>query len=370
MSNALGKLDRPNSYIGRSVTRPNAKRLLAGKGRYVTDMKLPRMLHAAFVRSPYAHAKILSIDTSAAAAMPGVHLVATGADLAKLCKPWVGTLDHFRGMKSSPQLPLATDKVVWAGQAVVAVVAQTRALAEDAAELVEVAYEEFGVVTDIDLARQEGSEIINPDLGTNLSFTLKVESGDVEAAFKDGAVEIEDVFHFGRHTAVTLEPRAIIADYNSSEEQLTVHHATQTPYQFQDIYSRYYGIAESRVRVVAPDIGGSFGMKLHVYHEDMAVVGLSMLTGRPVKYVADRMESFLSDIHARDHRVTASMTADASGNILGMKVDDVTAIGAFSSFPRTSVVEGSGEGRADAGVECCCEARGDECGCGGIPANS
>ena len=160
-----------------------------------------------------------------------------------------------------------------------------------------------------------------------------MESGDVEAAFKDGTIEIEDTFRFGRHTAVTLEPRAIIADYNSSEEQLTVYHATQTPYQFQDLYSRSYGIAESRVRVIAPDIGGSFGMKLHVYHEDMAVVGLSMLTGRPVKYVADRMESFLSDIHARDHRVRASMTADAAGNILGMKVDDVTAIGAFSSFP-------------------------------------
>jgi carbon-monoxide dehydrogenase large subunit len=341
MTKTLSKLDRPNSYIGRSVTRPNAKRLLAGKGRYVTDIKLPRMLHAAFVRSPYAHATILSIDASAAAATPGVHLIATGKDLAKLCKPWVGTLDHFRGMKSSPQLPLATDKVVWAGQAVVAVVAQTRAVAEDAAELVNVAYQELDVVTDVDNARQEGTAIINPELGTNLSFALKVESGDVEAAFKDAAVDVEDTFRFGRHTAVTLEPRAIIADYNSTEEQLTVHHATQTPYQFQDLYSRYYGIAESRVRVVAPDIGGSFGMKLHVYHEDMAVIGLSMLTGRPVKYVADRMESFLSDIHARDHRVRASMAADASGHILGMKVDDVTAIGAFSSFPRTSVVEGN-----------------------------
>ncbi len=341
MNKTLSALDRPNSYIGRAVTRPNAKRLLAGKGRYVTDMKLPRMLHAAFVRSPYAHAKILSVDSSAAAAMQGVHLIAAGQDLAKLCKPWVGTLDHFRGMKSSPQLPLATEKVVWAGQAVVAVVAQTRALAEDAAELVNVAYEELGVVADIDEARQEGSEIINPDLATNLSFSLKVESGNVETAFEEAAVEIGQTFHFGRHTAVTLEPRAIIADYNAVEEQLTVHHATQTPYQFQDLYSRYYGIAESRVRVVAPDIGGSFGMKLHVYHEDMAVIGLSMMTGRPVKYAADRMESFLSDIHARDHRVKASMAADASGNILGMKVDDVTAIGAFSSFPRTSVVEGN-----------------------------
>jgi aerobic carbon-monoxide dehydrogenase large subunit len=341
MNDTLSKLDRPNSYIGRSVTRPNAKRLLAGRGRYVTDIKLPRMLHAAFVRSPYAHAKILSIDSSAAAAMAGVYLIATGEDLAKLCKPWVGTLDHFHGMKSPPQLPLATAKVVWAGQAVAAVVAESRALAEDAAELVNVMYEEREAVTDIDAARQDDTEIINPEFGTNVSFVLKVESGNVEAAFKDAAIEIEDTFRFGRHTAVTLEPRAIIADYNSSEEQLTVYHATQTPYQFQDLYSRTYGIAESRVRVIAPDIGGSFGMKLHVYHEDMAVVGLSMLTGRPVKYVADRMESFLSDIHARDHRVRASMAADASGTILGMKVDDVTAIGAFSSFPRTSVVEGN-----------------------------
>src|ERR1700754_2803321 len=200
MEKTLTKLDRPNSYIGRSVTRPNAKRLLAGKGRYVTDMKLPRMLYAAFVRSPYAHAKILSVDTSAALEVEGVHLVATGEDLAKLCKPWVGTLDHFHNMKSTPQLPLATDKVVWAGQAVAAVVARTRAIGEDAAELVNVDYEELPVVADIDAAREEGADIINPELGTTVSFTLKLESGDVEAAFKDGAVVVEDTFRFGRHT--------------------------------------------------------------------------------------------------------------------------------------------------------------------------
>jgi carbon-monoxide dehydrogenase large subunit len=341
MNTALTGLDRPNSYIGRSVTRPNAKRLLGGKGRYVTDMKLPRMLHAAFVRSPYAHAEIVSIDTSVAAAMDGVRLVATGSDLAKLCQPWVGTLDHFRGMKSPPQLPLAVGKVVWAGQAVVAVVADTRALAEDAAEQVTVEFNELEPVTNVDTALEANSPRINPEFDDNVSFRLKVESGDVDAAFAKETFIVEDSFCFGRHTAATLEPRAIIADYNSSDNQLTVHHATQTPYQFQDLYSRHYGIPESRVRVIAPDIGGSFGMKLHVYHEDMAIVGLSMLTGRPVKYVADRMESFVSDIHARDHRVSASIAVDASGNILGMKVDDVTAIGAFSSYPRTSVVEGN-----------------------------
>ncbi|UFS74963.1 xanthine dehydrogenase family protein molybdopterin-binding subunit [Tardiphaga sp. 37S4] len=337
----LTPLDRPNSYIGRSVPRPNAKRLLAGRGRYVTDITLPRMLHVAYVRSPYAHARILSIDTQAAREMPGVRLVATGEDLAKLCAPWIGTMDHFKGMKSPPQLPLPIDKVVWSGQAVVAVVADTRALAEDAAEAVYIEFDELPAVVDIDAARAPDAPVISPELGSNLCFHGKIDTGGVEDVFAGAAHVVEEEFHFGRHTAVTMEPRAIIADYDASEVQLTVHHATQTPYQFQDIYARHYGLPESRVRVIAPDIGGSFGMKLHMYHEDMAVVGLSMMLGRPVKYVADRIESFVSDIHARDHRVRARMAADAEGNILAMDVEDVTGIGAFSAYPRTSVVEGN-----------------------------
>jgi carbon-monoxide dehydrogenase large subunit len=126
MNAPLGSSDRPNSYIGRSVSRPNAKRLMAGRGRYVTDLSLPRMLHAAFLRSPHAHARIVSIDTAEALVMPGVRLVATGKDLARICTPWIGTLDHFKGMKSPPQLPLPIEKAVWAGQAVVAIVADTR----------------------------------------------------------------------------------------------------------------------------------------------------------------------------------------------------------------------------------------------------
>jgi carbon-monoxide dehydrogenase large subunit len=337
----LTPLDRPNSYIGRSVPRPNAKRLLAGRGRYVTDITLPRMLHVAYVRSPYAHARIVSIDATTAREMPGVRLVATGEDLARLCTPWVGTMDHFKGMKSPPQLPLPIDKVVWSGQAVVAVVADTRAVAEDAAEAVYIEFDELPAVVDIDVARAPDAPVISPELGSNLCFHGKIDTGGVEDVFAGAVHVVEEEFHFGRHTAVTMEPRAIIADYDASEGQLTVHHATQTPYQFQDIYARHYGLPESRVRVIAPDIGGSFGMKLHMYHEDMAVVGLSMMLGRPVKYVADRIESFVSDIHARDHRVRARMAADIDGNILAMDVEDVTGIGAFSAYPRTSVVEGN-----------------------------
>ena len=183
MNGPTPKFDSPNALIGRSVRRPNAKRLLTGRGKYVTDMQLPRMLHVAFVRSPYAHARIVSIGKSEALAMPGVYLAATGEDLAKLCKPWVGTLDHFAGMKSPPQLPLAVGKATWAGQPLVAVVAETRAQAEDAAELVSVEFEELEAVTDIDAARAQGAVLVNPELGNNIAFHTRIESGDVGPAF-------------------------------------------------------------------------------------------------------------------------------------------------------------------------------------------
>ncbi|MEP9353753.1 xanthine dehydrogenase family protein molybdopterin-binding subunit [Xanthobacter sp. KR7-65] len=328
-------------HVGRPLPRPNAKRLLAGRGHYVTDLKLPRMLHAAFVRSPFAHARILRIDVEAARAAPGVVLVATGEDLAKLCTPWVGTLDHFKGMKSEPQRPLPLERVTWSGQAVVAVVAESRAAAEDACELVEVDYEDLPVLADLDTALAADAPRLVEGFADNLCFRSSLESGAVDDLFAGAAHVVEADLVFGRHTGVTLEPRALIADYDASEHALTVHHGTQTPFQFQDLYARHYGLPESRVRVVAPDVGGSFGVKLHVYNEDMAVVGLSMLAGRPVKYVADRLEAFVSDIHARDHRVKARAAVDAEGRILAMAVEDETGIGSFSTYPRTSAVEGN-----------------------------
>lgn len=332
---------QPGVHVGRPLPRPNAKRLVAGRGNYVTDMKLPRMLHAAFVRSPFAHARILRIDVEAARVAPGVALVATGEDLAKLCTPWVGTLDHFKGMKSEPQLPLPLDRVTWSGQAVVAVVAESRAAAEDACELVEIEFEDLPILADLDTALAPDAPRLVEGFADNLCFRSSLESGAVDDLFASAAHVVEADLAFGRHTGVTLEPRALIADYDASVHALTVHHGTQTPFQFQDLYSRHYGIPEGRVRVAAPDVGGSFGVKLHVYHEDMAVIGLSMLAGRPVKYVADRLEAFVSDIHARDHRVKAKAAVGADGRILAMAVEDETAIGPFSTYPRTSAVEGN-----------------------------
>jgi carbon-monoxide dehydrogenase large subunit len=164
-------------YIGRGLPRPGARRLLAGRGRYTDDVVLPRMLHAAFLRSPYAHARLGAIDVSAAAAMPGVHRVLTGADFEPLCTPWVGTLSHFKGMRSAPQRPLPTDKVVWAGQPVVMVVAETRAQAEDALEVIEVAFEELDAVVDLDAARAPESPVIDAGAPDNVLFRTRIEAG-------------------------------------------------------------------------------------------------------------------------------------------------------------------------------------------------
>jgi carbon-monoxide dehydrogenase large subunit len=177
--------DLPNSYIGRSVPRPNARRLLEGRGTYVDDIQLPRLVHVAFLRSPYAHAAIASIDVSAAQRSPGVVRVITGAEMTKHCTPWVGVLTHLKGLKSAPQYALAVDRARWQGEPVVAVVAQTRAQAEDAVALVEVAFEELIPVVDMETALDPATPVIHPDLGDNLAFERRVEAGDV-CGLRDG----------------------------------------------------------------------------------------------------------------------------------------------------------------------------------------
>src|ERR1700733_58035 len=179
----LSPLDRPNSYIGRSVPRPNLARLLQGRGQYVSDLVLPRMVHVAFVRSPYAHARIRRIDREAARAMPGVVAVVTGVELATVCSPWVGVLSHMKGLKSAPQHAIAVDVACWQGEAVAAVVASSRAAAEDAAEQVVVDYEELEPVTDMRTALDAATPVIHASLGDNLAFERRIDAGTVDEAF-------------------------------------------------------------------------------------------------------------------------------------------------------------------------------------------
>jgi carbon-monoxide dehydrogenase large subunit len=336
---ALSPLDRPNSYIGKTVPRPNLQRLLQGRGQYVSDMVLPRMVHVAFVRSPYAHARILGIDSAEARKMPGVIAIVTGAELATVITPWVGVLSHLKGLKSAPQHAIAVDRACWQGEAVAAVVAASRAAAEDAAERVAVDYEELEPVTDMRTALDPATPVIHDVLGDNLAFERKLDAGAVDAAFAGADHIVEAEFVFGRHTGVTLEPRAIIADWNPGEERLTVYQGTQAPHMMQNIFAKHLGLDEAQVRVVCKDVGGSFGIKVHVYADEMAVAALSKMLRRPVKFVADRLESFNTDIHARDHRCKGRAAVKADGTITAFEIDDLTGIGPYSVYPRTSGIE-------------------------------
>lgn len=332
-------LDRPNSYIGRSVPRPNIRRLAQGRGTYVDDIVLPRMTHAAFVRSPHAHAQIASIDAAKAKAAPGVIAVVTGAELAERHTPWVGVLTHLEGLKSAPQYALPVDCARWQGEAVVAVVAESREQAEDGAALVAIEYQPLDPVTDMETAIDASTPVIHAELGDNLAWRRDFSAGDTDAAFAASDKVVEETFDFGRHTGVTLESRAILADYDPSEEQLTVHLSGQAPHMMQGIYAEHFGLEDHKVRVICKDVGGSFGIKVHTYADEMATVGLSIMLRRPVKFVADRLESFVTDIHARDHRVTARIGMTNDGRIQAMEIDDLTGVGPYSMYPRTSAIE-------------------------------
>jgi carbon-monoxide dehydrogenase large subunit len=335
----LTALDRPNSYIGRSVPRPNLARLTQGRGQYVSDAVLPRMVHVAFVRSPHAHARIKRIDTDAARKVPGVVAVVTGPQLAKVITPWVGVLTHLKGIKSAPQHAIAVERACWQGEAVCAVVAKSRAIAEDACALVEVDYEVLPAVTDAETALEANTPVIHPELGDNLTFERVLNAGDVDKGFAEADAVVETTFVFGRHTGVTNEPRAIVADWNAGEQRLTVYQGTQAPHMTQNLFAKHLGLEEHQVRVVTKDVGGSFGIKVHIYADEMAAVALSKLLKRPVKFVADRLESFVTDIHARDHRVNAKIGVKRDGTITAFAIDDLTGIGPYSVYPRTSGIE-------------------------------
>ena len=338
--NPVTPFDGPNSYVGRVLSRPGARRAVRGRGRYTDDISLPRMVHAAFVRSPYGHARILSVDTSAAAAHPGVVRAMTGAELAEHCPPWSGMLTSFEGMKAARQHAMAVDRACWQGEPVAVVCARTRAEAEDAAELVAVAWEELPVVIDKERALGPGATVLHPDLGDNLAWRRDIDIGNVDSAFAaEDVVTVEETYAFGRHTAVSLEPRALLADWDEGTEKLTVYTSSQVPHMIRTVFARHLPVEEHNIRIVAPDVGGSFGLKIHTYGDEVAACALAILLNRPVKFVADRLESFVTDIHARENRIRARMAVAPDGAITALEIDGLSGVGAYSQYPRTSVFE-------------------------------
>ncbi len=326
--------------IGARVKRGDDPRLLTGRGRYVDDVALPRMVHAAFVRSAHAHARLVRVGLDRARRAPGVVGVLTGETVARLCKPYRGILLHYKGMKTGAMLPLAVDRVRYVGEPIVAIAAESRAEADDAAALIDVEYEPLPAVLAPDSALAPGAPLIHPEFGDNVLYETRLTAGDVERAFADTGRVWSRTFTTGRHTGVPLEPRSLIADYEPATRALTVWISTQVPHMMQAVLAELFGLREQRVRVIAPDVGGSFGIKIHVYQDDMAACALALTLGRPVKFVASRRESFLSDIHAREQTIRVEVAADGDGILTAMRASIVAAVGPYSAYPRSSVVEG------------------------------
>jgi carbon-monoxide dehydrogenase large subunit len=326
--------------IGARIPRRELKRLVSGHGRYIDDIKLPRMLHACFVRSPHPHARIVSIDPETAKRAPAVAAVFTASDINPRCEPFVGIALHRPGHRSAPQELMATDRAVWQGQPVAIVVAESRAEAEDAAELVSIEWAPLPVVADQMQAIAPGALAIHPELADNVAFDFSLEKGAPLKAFAEADLVIEEDLRFERQMAMTLETRGLIADFDPSEGSLTVIHAHQSPFQMQSVFSRHLRIPEHKVRVTAPDIGGGFGMKLNIYSDEIATAVASMLLGRPVKFAVDRLESFVSDSQARDHRIKCRIAVKRTGEITAMEMDDIGAVGAYGMPLRFNVAEG------------------------------
>jgi len=336
--------DMSQSPIGKSLVRREDERFLTGRGQYTDDVVLPGQTWGSFVRSPHAHARILSVNTEAALAMPGVVAIFTGKDIAASGIGGLpcGWLIHSRDgspMKEPPHPIIAADKVLHVGDQVALVVAESAIQAKDAAEAVEVEYEVLSAV--VDPARASSApaalhEAIAPD---NVCYTWgHGDEAAVDAAFAGAAHVTRLDFANNRLIPNAMEPRAANAAYTRHDDSYTLYVANQNPHVERLLMAAFVlGIPESRLRVIAPDVGGGFGSKIFLYAEETALVWATKRVGRPIKWTAERSESFLTDAHGRDHVTTAEMATDAQGNFLAMRVRTTANLGAYLSTFASSV---------------------------------
>src|SRR5256886_460912 len=255
-------------------------------------------------------------------------------------RPYRGVPPNNKGMKTAGRLPLAMERVRYVGEPIVAVAALSPAAAEDAAERVAVEYASLPAVLDPEAALAPDSPLIHAELGDNLIYETRLAAGDADGAFAAAHRVYAREFRIGRHPGVPVEPRSLVVDYEPSTRALTLWISSQVPHMMQAVLAELFSLPEQRVRVIAPDVGGSFGIKIHVYQDDMAACALALVLGRPVKWVATRRESFVSDIHAREQTVHVDVAAAADGTLTAMRATITAAVGPYSAYPRSSVVEG------------------------------
>jgi aerobic carbon-monoxide dehydrogenase large subunit len=321
----MSETDR-GPYVGRPLKRSEDPKLVAGRGQYVEDITLPGLAHLAFLRSPHAHARIKALGTDAARKAPGVVRVATADDLGPL-RP-LSFMATIPGLKQAPCPYLAGAVVDSTGVPVAAIVAESAALARDAAELIEVDYEPLPPIADAERGLEAGAALAHTELGTNQAFSWPLKGGDVDAAFGRAAHVVKVRLDHNRLAGAPMEPRGVLARYDAGSGELTVWLTTQNPFLSRADLAQVLGFPEHRLRVIAPDVGGGFGVKGPLYREEIVAAALARELGRPIRWMSTRTEDLLTTIQARAAVTEAQGAVTADGEIVGLKARAVFDLGA------------------------------------------
>ncbi len=322
--------------IGAAVARREDRRFVTGQGHYTDDIYRRGQTHAVFVRSPHAHATLNGVDTAAAAAMPGVRAVYVGEDMAEvgpLICGWAITDVHGEPFRAPAHPALAIGKVTYAGEAVAVAIADTLEQAKDAAAAVDVDYGLLDAVVDPAQATADGQTLIHESAPGNLSFEWAIGDKEAVDAVFDSAAHVTSLeFDNNRLVPNAMEPRACMAEYDAASGEHTLYIASQNPHVHRLVMSAFHGLApEHKLRVVAPDVGGGFGSKIFIYAEEVVLTWAASRVRRPIKWTAERSESFLSDAHGRDHVTKAELALDSGGKFLAMRVATIANMGAYLS---------------------------------------
>ncbi|MDB5544078.1 MAG: carbon-monoxide dehydrogenase [Hyphomicrobiales bacterium] len=317
-----------NTLIGAPVERLEDLRFLRGKGTYVADLTIPGMLHAAVLRSPFAHGRIRKVDTSRALAMPGVHAVITGADLAPDVPKIALRLDPLPEFKAFEQPVIAHAKLRYVGEPVALVLAETQAQAEDALEGIDLDIEALPAVLESDFALK-GDVLLFEENGSNTPATISGIKGDVDAVFAGAFYTRKERFRVHRHSAVPMETRGLVAVWDEAASHMTVYGAAKVPFHNRAALAAHLGLPDENVLMVENDVGGGFGARGEFYPEDFLVPYAARRYGRPVKWVEDRRENLLATNHAREAECEIELACDKDGIILGLRANSIAHVGAY-----------------------------------------
>src|SRR2546422_3229725 len=324
------------SYVGAALSPRETKKLVLGRGSYVGDLTVPGLLHAAFVRSPHAHARIRRIDADAARRQPGIAAVLTGHDLARVTAP-LRIAPPIEGLLPMEMPSLPVDKVRFVGHPVACVIGEHRYHVEDACALVDVAYAPLQAVVDPEQAQDSGLPRVDEMIPANRAYQGVFAHGDVAAALGAADRVVAVRFHQGRQTHVPVEPRGCLASWLPGDETLTFWHSTQIPHPMRSALAARLGIPESAVRVITPDVGGGFGQKIPLYREELITAAAARLLGRPVAWIETRHENLVASLHAREDIVDVRAAVKADGTILGLEARVRADVGAYAYFPANYV---------------------------------